>query len=251
VRGDPSAIAHALLARLGQAQRGDAAWHEGLARLEGIGEALVDEVAVTWGEPAIARTLVRTLPPGARLVAGNSLPIRMLERHGLRGLRATPLTVLHQRGANGIDGLVAASFGATLADPRPTAALLGDLTLLHDVGALAAARRARAPLVIVVVANGGGRIFEMLPVAQEAAWMLPHVVTEEPVDHEALARAFGLRHRRVATSTALTEALAEGLDRPGATLVEAVVPPHGAAELGATLRARFAQTLAGLRTPTP
>ncbi|GAB4197657.1 MAG: 2-succinyl-5-enolpyruvyl-6-hydroxy-3-cyclohexene-1-carboxylic-acid synthase [Sandaracinaceae bacterium] len=249
VRGDPSAIARALLARLGDEPRGDPAWLEGLARLEDAGETILDALAARWGEPAIARTLVASLPQDARLVVGNSLPIRMLDRHGLRGLRDGALSVLHQRGANGIDGLVAQSFGATLADARPTAALLGDLTLLHDVGALSAARRARAPLVLVVVANGGGRIFEMLPVAHEAAWMMPHVVTEEPIDHEALARAFGLRHRRVETSRGLAEALGEGLARPGTTLVEAVVPAHGAAELGLELRARFERALAARRSP--
>jgi 2-succinyl-5-enolpyruvyl-6-hydroxy-3-cyclohexene-1-carboxylate synthase len=259
VRGDPSEVARALHARLdatGQAGSGedegrDAAWLEGLAQLERLGEGLVEEAAARWGEPAIARTLVASLPEGAQLVVGNSLPIRMLDRHGLHGLRESlrdgSLSVLHQRGANGIDGLVAASFGATLVEARPTVALVGDLTLLHDVGALAAARRARAPLVFVVVANGGGRIFEMLPVAAEAAWMMPHVVTEEPVDHAALAQAFGLRHLRATSSSELAEAIVAGLAWPGTTLVEAIVPPHGAAELGASLRARFAAAVASLR----
>jgi 2-succinyl-5-enolpyruvyl-6-hydroxy-3-cyclohexene-1-carboxylate synthase len=248
VRGALGPIARALAARLPEAPPAPSAWVEELEALDREGRTLLDAATQEWGEPAIARTIVASLPPGARLVVGNSLPIRMLDRHGARALRADGLEILHQRGANGIDGLVAQSFGATLAAPRPTAALLGDVTLLHDVGALSAARRARAPLAIVVVANGGGRIFETLPVAREAPWMMPHVVTEEPLDHRALAAAFGVAHHRVESAPALAEALAEALATPRCTLLEAVVPPHGAAAVGAQLRERFAAALEARRS---
>lgn len=247
VRGELDPIARALASRLREAAPAPTGWAEQLAALDREGRALLDAASDEWGEPAVARTVVASLPAGARLVVGNSLPIRMLDRHGARPLRATPIEALHQRGANGIDGLVAQSFGATLAAPRPTAALLGDVTLLHDVGALSVARRARAPLAIVVVANGGGRIFETLPVAREAPWMMPHVVTEEPLDHRALAAAFGLAHHRVESAPALATALATALERPGCTLVEAVVPPHGAAATGARIRECFAAALTARR----
>ena len=68
--------------------------------------------------------------------------------------------MLHQRGAAGIDGLVAGAAGARSVVAAPIALLLGDIALLHDAGGLAAASAVRGPLAIVVVHNDGGRIFE-------------------------------------------------------------------------------------------
>ncbi len=248
VLGDLGRTVQALLALLAPRATGASSWSAQLEALDRRGLAIAAEHAQAWGEPAIARTLASQLPASARLVIGNSLPIRMLDRFGGRDTRRSPISVLHQRGANGIDGLVAQSFGASLVGTGPTVALLGDLTLLHDVGALSLVRRAASPLVIVAVDNGGGRIFETLPVAREAAWMMPHMVTEESVDHDALSHAFGIRHARVESTRALGEALEAGLRRAGATLVTAVVPPHGAASLEASLATHHATALAEHRS---
>jgi 2-succinyl-5-enolpyruvyl-6-hydroxy-3-cyclohexene-1-carboxylate synthase len=126
-------------------------------------------------------------------------------------------------------------------------ALLGDVTFLHDVGALTIARRSPAPLVVVVVDNDGGRIFEVLPVAREAPWMMPHMVTSERVDHAALARAFGVGFESVSSSTELSDALARGLSREGLTLVHARVEPRGARTLEAELARRHVAALARAR----
>jgi 2-succinyl-5-enolpyruvyl-6-hydroxy-3-cyclohexene-1-carboxylate synthase len=243
--GDAGEIARALLVRGTPATSAEdtstAGFVEQLTSLEAAGASIAREVAEGgWGEPAIAREVVRALPEGARLVVGNSLPIRMLDRYATRELRSasSSFVVQHQRGANGIDGLVAQSFGATLADPRPTVALLGDLTFLHDVGALATARRSRAPLCLVLVDNDGGRIFEALPVAREAPWMMSHMITSEPLDHEALARAYGVAFESVSSGSNLAAALDRGLARPGLSIVRACVEPRGARAFEAELARR-------------
>src|SRR5947209_8061675 len=71
------------------------------------------------------------------------------------------------------------ALGAAAATEQPTALLLGDLALLHDLSGLVAARRLRIPLFVVVVNNDGGGIFNFLPVAQatphfEELFATPH-----------------------------------------------------------------------------
>ena len=109
--------------------------------------------------------------------------------------------MLTQRGATGIDGLVASAAGATRAG-APVLLVLGDVSFAHDLGGLLAAREASAPLAILVVDNGGGRIFDGLPVARAGlgAAFERHFVTAPALDPAAVAAALGARarHRAVA-----------------------------------------------------
>ena len=105
---------------------------------------------------------------------------------------------LANRGANGIDGVVSSAAGAALeADDRRAWLLTGELALLHDVGGLLAARRAGAELTIVCANNGGGNIFDFLPVADAADRELyeEHVVTPAGVDLERVAALAEMPYR--------------------------------------------------------
>ncbi len=73
---------------------------------------------------------------------------------------------LANRGANGIDGLIASGIGAAKATGRPVTVITGDLGFFHDVGSLALARGLEVPVRIVVLNNDGGGIFERLPQKQ-------------------------------------------------------------------------------------
>jgi 2-succinyl-5-enolpyruvyl-6-hydroxy-3-cyclohexene-1-carboxylate synthase len=112
-------------------------------------------------EPAIAATVIDTVPAGAVIVAGSSMPIRLIDSYGTR--RDRPVRVIANRGANGIDGTIATALGVATAALGPTYALIGDLTALVDIGSLATASRLRTPLTVVTINNDGGGIFEYLP----------------------------------------------------------------------------------------
>jgi 2-succinyl-5-enolpyruvyl-6-hydroxy-3-cyclohexene-1-carboxylate synthase len=140
--------------------------------------------------------------------------------------RPIDLVVWSQRGANGIDGLISGAAGAAAAAGRPTALLLGDVSALHDVGGLAVARESAQPLAVVVIDNGGGRIFEHLPLARSGAiandewrtWLTP-----PGVDFEALAHAFRIEYRRADDARSARDGLAAALGHAGATLLHVVV----------------------------
>lgn len=221
-------------------QAADARYYELVQELTRLEETmpLTEAVAVQRG--------VAALPPGAWLGLGNSLPVRDVDAFvapASRGLR-----VWSQRGVNGIDGLVSGAVGAATVARAPGLTLLGDISFLHDVGGLAAARELESPLVLLVIDNGGGRIFEELPIASALAdrpdllrfWTTPHALE---LGHAAAL--YGLPYTLVSTATELTRAVDAALRHRGCTVVHARVVPDSAREARKQLRLRLHAAIGG------
>ncbi|TVR46995.1 MAG: 2-succinyl-5-enolpyruvyl-6-hydroxy-3-cyclohexene-1-carboxylic-acid synthase [Planctomycetota bacterium] len=159
-----------------------------------------------WGE-CLAACLACQLPgPWAHLALANSLSVRhgnsfVLPGSGWQGVWAS-------RGVNGIDGTIGTAIGLSEA-LGPLRLLIGDLALLHDAPALAALRQSAACLQIVVLDNGGGRIFDTLPSARIPG-IGPLLRSPQQLDFAGLARAFGLP----ATVITHRELLRQELEKP-------------------------------------
>jgi 2-succinyl-5-enolpyruvyl-6-hydroxy-3-cyclohexene-1-carboxylate synthase len=159
-------------------------------------------------EPKALAALEPALPDEALIWVSSSMPVRDVEAYFPQSPK--PLRFLANRGANGIDGVVSSAAGAQLATGRPTFLLTGELALLHDLGGLLAARRAGAELTTVCLNNGGGGIFDFLPVAEHAdrdAYER-HVATPSEVDFEQVAALAGLPHHRAAGASEVAAAVA-------------------------------------------
>ena len=178
-----------------------------------LGEAVLGEAVLS--EPAVARALTGPeLAPGTQLVVSSSMPIRDVEWFGNPSQHAT---VHANRGANGIDGVIATAIGVALATDVPTVALVGDVAFCHDASSLTGLSRRHVNLAIVVVDNDGGGIFSFLP--QATALDTPRFEqlfgTPHGTDVLALAAAHGL-----ATTTATTpRELLDAVRRPGVSVV--------------------------------
>ena len=109
-----------------------------------------------YSELSMFRDLSRELPLGARIYLGNSLPIREWDLAATREPRGFVYEA--NRGANGIDGQLSTFFGWCAPD-RENVCIVGDLTAIYDLGAPWIAPQLDAHFRIVVVNNGGGRIF--------------------------------------------------------------------------------------------
>jgi 2-succinyl-5-enolpyruvyl-6-hydroxy-3-cyclohexene-1-carboxylate synthase len=199
---------------------GEPAW---LDRWRTADRAAADAIATALGdelsEPRIAAEQVAALPGEAKLFVAASMPIRDLETFAAARDRAP--RILSNRGANGIDGTVAAALGAAAAGDGPVVLHIGDVALAYDLGALLSARRLGLELTIVLVNNGGGGIFDFLPVAREGADYEQHVATPHGLDFAQAAALYGARHVRVADTAALRAALGDALGSGGVTIVEA------------------------------
>ena len=191
-----------------------AAWRAADDRAaQAIAGALGEELS----EPRLAAELGAALPAEATLVVASSMPVRDLETFA--PARDDPPRVLANRGANGIDGTLATAYGVAAGSDGPVVCLLGDVAFAYDVGSLLTARRLAVPLTIVLVDNGGGGIFDFLPIASQSDAYEHHVATPTGLDVAGIAAAYGLQHLPVATLPELRAAVDHGLTSAGTTLV--------------------------------
>jgi 2-succinyl-5-enolpyruvyl-6-hydroxy-3-cyclohexene-1-carboxylate synthase len=168
----------------------------------------------------------------------SSLPIRDFESY----FPPANVRVLANRGANGIDGVVSSAAGASIATGGPVHLVVGELALLHDIGGLVTARRAGAQLAILCVNNGGGGIFDFLPVAEQADAQAyeEHIATPVDFDLATAAALGGLTHHTATTSAEVRERL-----RPG-TLVEFTIDRPTSLQRHRELAARIVRRLDAL-----
>ncbi len=149
------------------------------------------------------------------VLVGNGLPIRHLETLGI------PLScaVFAQRGLNGIDGLLAQAAGVSESGRGEGVVILGDLSCRHDIASLGLLENRQVR--VVVVHNGGGRIFEALPM--QSTLPVEHMKRFTTPDETSLlpwAKAAGLTAIRVGTQGELSAAMQGDVQ-----FIEAVVDP--------------------------
>jgi 2-succinyl-5-enolpyruvyl-6-hydroxy-3-cyclohexene-1-carboxylate synthase len=180
-------------------------------------------------EGSIVREALRRAPKGSLVVAANGLSIRHLDTFCPNALN--DVLVISQRGASGIDGLISGAAGSACASGLPTTLIVGDVGFLHDIGGLFVARRVRSPLVIVVLDNQGGRIFEQLPLIRDRVidqTAVDHWITAPQIEMRAAADLFGVRYHRADSIADLGADIEAAHQQTGCTIVQAVVEPHDA-----------------------
>ncbi len=219
----------------------DTAWLEQWRHADAAAAAAIAGVldAATFpNEPAIARIVSAALPDPAVLWVASSMPIRDLDATMLP--TAQRIRVLANRGANGIDGFLSTAFGSAMVSGVATVALAGDLSMLHDIGALATAARLGTPITVVAVNNDGGGIFHLLPQAGhphfERHWGTPH-----GLDLARVVAGFGIHAETITTREQLAESVAAPIAGPRVVVLRTDRAEN--AQLHRELRAAVAQAL--------
>ena len=211
-------------ARVSAPVRTDPAWLERWTRANAVARGALDRLVRERGEGsepfegAVPSALAEALPDGATIVAGNSMVVRDVD--AFLGAQPRELRIVGTRGASGIDGVVSTAVGAAAAGTGPVAALVGDLSFLHDLTGLWALRRHGLSLLVVLVNNDGGGIFHFLPQAELApAAFEEWFGTPHGLDFEGAITTFGGRLLRPELRD-WDAALREGAAAPGLTVVE-------------------------------
>ena len=210
---------------------------------------LLGQSAMT--EPEVALTMSRILSessaPELSLFISNSMPVRDAESF-LYPISDITKTTSHpsklrdvgiNRGASGIDGIIASATGYAGATGRPTTLLIGDVAALHDINSLHALKtgmnmkEAQAqkvhPLTTIVLNNDGGGIFSFLPIADHGNDVSFDEFFGTPTNtfsFEKGADAFGIPFKRVTSTDSFHTAYVAAIQSQEASIIEVEVVPR-------------------------
>ncbi|GAD80329.1 2-succinyl-5-enolpyruvyl-6-hydroxy-3-cyclohexene-1-carboxylic-acid synthase [Vibrio ezurae] len=184
-----------------------------LTQAKGLASTTITEIEVAMK--------LHELTDGFELFLGNSLGVRLVD------MLSTKLNsrVFSNRGASGIDGLIATSAGVGVASKQPTLTLLGDTSLLHDLNSLSLL--AQSGGIVLVLNNDGGAIFDMLPVDdnhKQRLYQMPH-----GYQFKQAAQQFNMGYARPSTWAQLQQLVADFDGQSPRSLLIEVVTPAGQA----------------------
>lgn len=169
-------------------------------------------------EPAVAFFVTENCPSSGGLFLGNSTPIRDADWYGLQ-TSDSPRPVAANRGASGIDGLIATATGYATGLQAKTTLVLGDLSALHDLNSLSLVAQSRWPLIVVVLNNKAGHIFDLLPI-RSSPHFEKYFATSHEYQFESAAKMFGIAYRNITTMADFTESYRSALEQDRSIVLE-------------------------------
>ncbi|QLD85002.1 2-succinyl-5-enolpyruvyl-6-hydroxy-3-cyclohexene-1-carboxylic-acid synthase [Natronomonas halophila] len=170
-------------------------------------------------EGAVLADIAKLAPDPATVFVSNSMPVRDFDRFARP--REANLTVLGNRGASGIDGIVSTALGAGSGTDDPLIAVLGDLAYYHDMNGLLAVSRCDVDATIVCINNDGGGIFRLLPIEDhdtfEEWFRTPH-----GLDFEGSADIYDIEFARTRDREGFRDLYTESVGSEGTQVIEVV-----------------------------
>jgi 2-succinyl-5-enolpyruvyl-6-hydroxy-3-cyclohexene-1-carboxylate synthase len=133
--------------------------------------------------------LLKALPDHSILQLGNSSAVRYAQLFNLN----QSLEVFCNRGTSGIDGSTATAIGSAIVNNKQTTLITGDLSFLYDSNALWNNYIPKS-FRIIVINNGGGGIFRILPGHKDTENFDKYFETNHNLTAQHLCKMYGFEY---------------------------------------------------------
>ncbi|MEQ8220459.1 MAG: 2-succinyl-5-enolpyruvyl-6-hydroxy-3-cyclohexene-1-carboxylic-acid synthase [Arenibacter sp.] len=145
---------------------------------------------------------LESIPNNYQLQLSNSSTVRYAQLFDLE----PSIRVFCNRGTSGIDGSTSTAIGASIYDTNPTLLLTGDLSFLYDSNGLWN-NYIKPNFRIIVINNGGGGIFRILPGKEETDNFNTFFETTHELKIQSLADMYNFEFESVSKKIDLIKAL--------------------------------------------
>ena len=145
--------------------------------------------SVSFSDFKVFDFLSQHLPENIQLQISNSSPIRYIQLFDLN----PTIEVFCNRGTSGIDGSTSTAIGAAVMNEKQTFFITGDISFLYDSNALWNNYMPKN-FKIIILNNGGGGIFRILPGHQETETFNTFFETSHQLNAAHLAKMYHLNY---------------------------------------------------------
>lgn len=144
---------------------------------------------IEFSDFKVFEKVIKSLPKNSMLQISNSSAIRYAQLIDIDN----SIEVFCNRGTSGIDGSTSTAIGAAVGSEKQTIFVTGDISFLYDSNALWNSYIPKN-FKIILVNNGGGGIFRILPGHQEKPVFNTYFETSHKLTAEHLAKMYGLNY---------------------------------------------------------
>ncbi len=153
-------------------------------------------------EGSILTEIFMQFPEDTLVFIANSLSIRHADQF-IKPL-SKKITVFTNRGLSGIDGTLSTALGIAAASDKKIMLITGDLALFHDLNGFMSIHRYNMQIVVILLNNQVGGIFERLPIAKsvDEATFKEFFLTHHNINFSSLVKMYGenkLEHKLIFT----------------------------------------------------
>ncbi|MBU2905716.1 2-succinyl-5-enolpyruvyl-6-hydroxy-3-cyclohexene-1-carboxylic-acid synthase [Arenibacter algicola] len=145
---------------------------------------------------------LESIPSNYQLQLSNSSTVRYAQLFDLE----PSIRVFCNRGTSGIDGSTSTAIGASIYDSNPTLLITGDLSFLYDSNGLWN-NYIKPNFRIIVINNGGGGIFRILPGKEETDNFNTFFETTHKLKIQSIADMYNIEFESVSNKIDLIKAL--------------------------------------------
>ncbi|MDC8001597.1 2-succinyl-5-enolpyruvyl-6-hydroxy-3-cyclohexene-1-carboxylic-acid synthase [Aequorivita todarodis] len=160
------------------------------------------EDEIPYSDFMVFSEIFKQLPRNVHLQLSNSATIRYAQLFDIND----SAEVFCNRGTSGIDGSTSTAVGAGYASRLPTVFLTGDLSFFYDSNALWN-NYIPKNFKIIVVNNGGGGIFRILPGEKDSQLFDTYFETKHSLSAKQLSEMFGFKYETIHGKEDLKEML--------------------------------------------
>ncbi len=178
------------------------------------------EKEIPYSDFMVFSEIFTQLPQNLQLQLSNSATIRYAQ---LFEIHATT-EVFCNRGTSGIDGSTSTAVGASYASNLPTVFITGDLSFFYDSNALWN-NYIPKDFKIIIVNNGGGGIFRILPGEKDSEFFDTYFETRHNLSAKQLSEMYGFKYETVGKKEELKESVKNFFnEKTGPALLEIFTP---------------------------
>lgn len=170
-------------------------------------ERISEPTDIPFSDLSATKAFIKALPQNAQLHLANSNSVRNAQLFTLN----KSVDVYCNRGVNGIESTLPSVVGFASVCKSPVYLLIGDLSFFYGLNALWNIQHIKN-LRILLINNGGGGIFHLLPGLNKSASLPEYVAAEHQTDAKAWVEASGITYLSAKNEEELNANLASFFD---------------------------------------